>query len=65
MWPQIVHLNEVQSRLINDGFPIERAMRLTSEMGQLQLGDRFRLERTQGNLLFYAQGAGMFITAAE
>lgn len=65
MWPEIVQLNEIQSRLINDQVPVERAMKITSELGTLQLGDRYRIERAQGDVFLYAQGGGMFVTSSQ
>jgi hypothetical protein len=64
-WPQVVQLDEIQSRLINDGVPVERAMKITSELGTLRLGDRYRIERNQGDVFLYAQGGGMFVTSSE
>lgn len=63
-WPEIVQQDQIQSRLIHDGVPVERAMKISSETARLQLGDRFRIERTEGELFLYAQGAGMFVTSA-
>lgn len=64
-WPEVVHVGEVQSRLILDQVPVERAMKITSELGQLQLGARYRIERAQGDLFLYAQGGGMFVTSGQ
>ncbi len=64
-WPQLVELCEIQSRLLNDGVPVERAMKITSEVGTLAHGARYKIERTQGDLYLYAQGAGYFYTATE
>lgn len=60
MWPDLVHCDEVQSRLIHDGMPVERAMGISSEVRTLVHGDRYRIERTQGNIMLYAQGAGWY-----
>jgi hypothetical protein len=62
-WPEVIQGDTIQSRLINDGVPVERAMRVTSEIGRLRLGDRYRIERAEGDVFLYAQGGGMFITA--
>jgi hypothetical protein len=64
-WPQVVHISEIQSRLINDGFPIERAMKATSEIGPLQNGARYRLEHNGKDLYFYAHGNGYYHVADE
>lgn len=65
MWPETVHLNEIQSRLINDGVPVERAMRITSEVGPIQRGSRYRIELPESVVVLYAQGDGWYRTAAE
>jgi hypothetical protein len=65
MWPEVVQYMEVQSRLINDGVPVERAMKYTSEIARLQLGDRYRIERAQGDLFLYARGDGWFHVATS
>ena len=64
-WPEIVQQDQIQSRLILDGVPVERAMRISSETARLQLGDRYRVERDEGELFLYAQGAGMFVTSGS
>lgn len=64
-WPAVVHLSEIQSRLINDGVPVERAMKVTSEIGPLPQGYRYRIERTQGDLYLYVRGAGYYGVASE
>lgn len=64
-WPELVHVSEIQSRLLHDGVPVERAMKVTSEVGPLQRGARYRIERAQGDLYLYAQGAGYFRVASE
>lgn len=65
MWPELVHISEIQSRLLLDGVPVERAMKVTSEVGTLPHGSRYRVERAQGDLYLYAQGAGYYRVAAE
>jgi hypothetical protein len=65
MWPDLVHISEVQSRLILDGVPVERAMKVTSELGPLHHGGRYRVERAQGDLYFYVQGGGYYRVASE
>ena len=65
MWPPIVEQDQIQSRLINDDVPVERAMKIASEVALLRLGDRYRIERPQGDVYLYAQGGGMFVTASE
>lgn len=65
MWPEIVHVSEIQSRLLNDGVPVERAMKVTSEVGPLTLGARYKIERAQGDLYLYAQGSGWYRVASE
>lgn len=62
-WPRVVQQSEIQSRLIHDGVPVERAMMTASETRLLQLGDRYRIARSQGDVFLYAQGAGMFVTS--
>ena len=64
-WPQVVHITEIQSRLINDGVPVERAMKVTSEIGPLLNGDRYRIERGAGDLYLYAHGNGYYHVAGE
>jgi hypothetical protein len=64
-WPELVHLSEIQSRLILDGVPVERAMKVTSEIGPMRLGERYRVERTQGDLYFYVEGSGYYRVASE
>lgn len=61
-WPETVHLSEIQSRLLHDGVPVERAMHVVSEVGSLQHGDRYRV---RDGLFFYALGAGYYRTATE
>ena len=63
-WPEVVQQDQIQSRLINDGVPPERAMLVSSETARLQLGDRYRIARAEGDVFLYAQGAGMFITSS-
>jgi hypothetical protein len=63
-WPELVHVSEIQSRLLHDGMPVERAMKVTSEIGPLRHGDRYRIERAQGDLYLYAQGAGYYRVAS-
>lgn len=65
MWPDLVHINEIQSRLLHDGVPVERTMKVTSEIAPLQHGARYRIERAQGDLYLYAQGAGWYRVANE
>ena len=65
MWPDMVHANELQSRLIHDGMPPDRVMYVESQLGNLQLGEKFRIERTQGNLVLYPQGAGWLAVRPE
>jgi hypothetical protein len=64
-WPDVVQQDQIQSRLILDGIPVERAMKVSSETARLQLGDRYRIERTEGDVFLYAQGAGMFVTSGK
>jgi hypothetical protein len=64
-WPEVIELGQIQSRLIHDGVPVERAMKVSSDAGLLQLGDRYRIEREQGDVYLYAQGGGMFVTSGE
>lgn len=64
-WPQVVHISEIQSRLIIDGFPTERAMKATSELGPLPNGSRYRLEHEGKDLYFYAHGNGYYHVADE
>lgn len=65
MWPEVVHLSEIQSRLILDAVPVERAMSVTSQLGLLPLGSRYRIERTQGDLYLYSRGNGYFNVADQ
>lgn len=62
-WPDVIQGDTIQSRLINDGVPVERAMHTASQAGLLRLGDRFRVERPEGELFLYAQGGGMFVVS--
>ena len=63
MWPETVHISEIQSRLLHDGVPAERAMKVTSEVGLVPQGGRYRIERAQGDLYLYSRGAGYFVVA--
>jgi len=65
MWPSMVHLNEIQSRMLHDGLPVERTMVAVSELRLLQHGGRYRIERAQGDLYLYSQGNGYFAVADE
>jgi hypothetical protein len=38
-------------------------MQVASQASLLKLGDRFRIERAEGDVYLYAQGAGMFVTS--
>jgi hypothetical protein len=62
-WPGVIQGDTIQSRLINEGVPYERAVHTASQAGLLKLGDRFRVERAEGDLFLYAQGAGMFVVS--
>jgi hypothetical protein len=62
-WPATIQGGEVQARLIYDEVPAERAMRIASEVAQLPLGRDYIIERSQGNLLIRAIGAGYFSVA--
>lgn len=64
-WPELVHLSEIQSRLILDGVPVERAMKVTSEIGPMRQGERYRVERAQGDLYLYVEGSGYYRVASE
>jgi hypothetical protein len=64
-WPTEVQLSEIQSRLIMDGVPVDRAMHDTSAIGQLRHGGRYKVERAQGDLFLYALGAGWYHVADE
>ena len=65
-WPETVHVSEIQSRLIQDGVPIERAMAVASEIGTTPVGNRYKVERNQGDLFFYKTiMPGYFAVAAE
>jgi hypothetical protein len=64
-WPVLVHISEVQPRLILDGLPVERAMRAVSELATLHHGGRYRVEHSEGDLYFYAQGSGYYRVASE
>lgn len=64
-WPEIVRYDEVQSRLINDGMPVERVMRVVSELRTTPHGGRYRVERAVDALLFYAMGNGYYRVASE
>jgi len=66
MWPDVVHLNEIQSRLINEGMPAERAMLATSEIGLVRFGGTYRLERAAGALYLSATNLpGYYSVSAE
>jgi hypothetical protein len=65
-WPDIVHVSEIQTRLIHDGVPVDRAMSAASEVGRVMPGGRYRMERAQGDLYFYATvNPGYFAVASE
>lgn len=65
-WPGMVHASEVQSRLIADGLPVERAMQVTSQLGTIPIGGRYKIERTQGDLYLYKTASpGYFGVATE
>jgi hypothetical protein len=53
MWPDTVHISEIQSFLLHDGVPVERAMRITSELGPLPPGDSYRIQREQGDIYLH------------
>lgn len=63
MWPEIIHCDEVQSRLIHAEVPVERAMCIDSEVRTLQYGHSYRIELTDGPVVLYAQGGGWFRVA--
>lgn len=66
MWPEIVHCAEIQSRLLNAGMPVERAMKIASEVALLKHGDRYRIELDDASaVVLYGQGLGWSRTAAE
>lgn len=65
MWPRIVHCAEIQSRLLNAGVPVERAMRVASEVALLKHGDRYRIDLGENAVVLYSQGQGWSITASE
>jgi hypothetical protein len=67
MWPEIVHLSEIQGRLLGDGVPAERAMFLTTQLAQMQPGQSRRVERPQGDIYLYRTDAPSYfaVTAAE
>jgi len=65
-WPNVVHVNEIQSRLIADGVPVERAMSVTSGLATVPIGGKYRIERAQGDLYLYATvNPGYFAVANE
>ena len=65
-WPQMVHASEIQSRLIQDGLPVERAMSVSSELSLVPIGNRYKVERAQGDLYLYKTTApGYFAVATE
>lgn len=62
----MVHVSELQSRLINDGVPVDRAMSLATEIGAVPVGGRYRLERAAGPLYFYVTvNPGYLAVASE
>jgi hypothetical protein len=63
-WPDVIQGDTIASRLINEGVPAERAMHVASQASLVQLGGRFRVERAEGDLFLYGQGAGMFVVSA-
>lgn len=63
MWPEIVHCDEVQSRLLNDGVPVERAMSIDSEVRTIPFGSTYRIELPSGPVVLYGQGGGWFRVA--
>ena len=65
-WPEMVHASEIQTRLIQDGVPVERAMTVASELGLTPIGNRYKVERSQGDLYFYRTNLpGYFAVATE
>lgn len=65
-WPSMVHASEIQSRLIADGLPVERAMSVTSELSLVPIGYRYKVERAQGDLYLYkTDHPGYFAVATE
>jgi hypothetical protein len=65
-WPNMVHASEVQSRLIGDGVPVERAMSVTSALATVPIGGKYRIERAQGDLYLYKTASpGYFAVATE
>lgn len=65
MWPDYVHCGEVQARLFQAGVPVERAMRIASEVATLKHGDRYRIELESSAIVLYAQGNGWSRVAGE
>jgi hypothetical protein len=63
-WPASVQLNEIQSRLIYDDVPTERAMMIMSEVAKLPMGAEYTVERPQGNLRFRLIAPGYFNVAS-
>lgn len=65
-WPEMVHASEIQTRLISDGVPVERAMSVSSELSLVPIGNKYRIERAQGDLYLYKTVLpGYFAVAAE
>ena len=48
-WPEAVHASEVQSRLLQEGVPVERAMQMTSELRNVPPGGTYRVELAGGS----------------
>lgn len=47
----MVHGGEVQSRLLQEGIPVERAMQMTSELRTVPPGGTYRVALTQGGAI--------------
>lgn len=64
MWPEIVHASEIQSRLLMDGIPVERAMAMVSEIALVPIGERYKVDRAQGDLFLYKMPNPGYYTVA-
>jgi hypothetical protein len=64
-WPEVIQFQHIQSTLILDGVPLERAQRYVSEIRQLGGGAKYHIERSGEDLYLYARGDGWFYVRNE
>jgi hypothetical protein len=65
-WPEVIQFQHIQSTLILDGVPLERAQKYVSEIRQLQAGGKYHIERAGSpDLYLYVRGDGWFYVRNE